>query len=876
LQVAIVLNEWSTELDEAPIGRTVRATKRNVQKAGVMANVTWTLGSPNRTSSTWNRSPSATPWSGLPADEPLYPGQVAAEADLVTLDTGGGNGTNYTVTVNVSASIAGLTMSGHATPGRTTTLVMTAGNTLTLSGGITLSDVNTLIDGSGTISAGGAIGSKGTITAGVGSVGGTLDLTGAGSISSGVLLTINNTAANTLQLDLAGGVTSAAPISMTSGNQTLKISNGNVTINGGAQSVSGGTHVVMAGGTLTAGSGVTFNTATLAGFGTVAANLARTGGTDTITASGGTLDLTGTFGAGLVAAIDSTKVSDLRFDNAATSNTAIAISNANQTLEVGPSGNLTIGAAENITDGSIKLDGGSLTDTSGITLGNAAAKLTGFGTVTTGTTTTTDFDGIGAVTATGGVLDFTKATNSDSVTAYDIAAVAGSVLRFDGAVGTGSVHPTVTFDSVATGGLGTLDLTDATNNDFNGTVNNFVIHDKIQVLNADHVTLTGGTTLNVFNASNTQIETITLGQSHTGATFAVDKATGTITTDMVCYAAGTRILTATGERMVESLMQGDIALTLANGELAAQPVKWLGRRRIDLTAHPRPETVAPVRIRRGAFAEAMPHTDLLVSPDHAVFVDGKLICARQLINGTTIYQEKTWTTVEYFHVELDTHAILLAEGLPAESYLNTGNRGFFANSDEPLVLHPDLTDETDYPTREAGSCAPFVWDEAAVHPVWQRLSERATALGQPVRPAATTSDPALHLVAAGRSIKPIYADAGLFIFPLPRNAGTVRLVSRASAPTDARPWLDDRRRLGVRLARIVLRDATEVRQIPVDHPDLQQGWWAVERDGTLMGRWTDGDAVLPLPALHGVTMLELHLHGTLDYVVSDESGRQAA
>ncbi len=192
------------------------------------------------------------------------------------------------------------------------------------------------------------------------------------------------------------------------------------------------------------------------------------------------------------------------------------------------------------------------------------------------------------------------------------------------------------------------------------------------------------------------------------------------------------------------------------------------------------------------------------------------------------------------------------------------------------MLHPDLTDETDYPTREAGSCAPFVWDEASVRPVWQRLSERATALGQPVRPAATTSDPALHLVAAGRSIKPIYADAGLFIFPLPRNAGTVRLVSRASAPTDARPWLDDRRRLGVRLARIVLRDATEVRQIPVDHPDLQQGWWAVERDGTLMGRWTDGDAVLPLPPLHGVTMLELHLHGTLDYVVSDKSGRQAA
>ena len=148
---------------------------------------------------------------------------------------------------------------------------------------------------------------------------------------------------------------------------------------------------------------------------------------------------------------------------------------------------------------------------------------------------------------------------------------------------------------------------------------------------------------------------------------------------VVCYAAGTRILTVTGERTVESLMQGDIVLTLASGELVPQPVRWIGRRRIDLTAHPRPETVAPVRIRRGAFAENMPHRDLLVSPDHAVFVDGKLICARQLVNGTTIRQETGWAAVEYFHVELDAHAILLAEGLPAESYLNTGNRGFFAN-----------------------------------------------------------------------------------------------------------------------------------------------------------------------------------------------------
>ena len=55
----------------------------------------------------------------------------------------------------------------------------------------------------------------------------------------------------------------------------------------------------------------------------------------------------------------------------------------------------------------------------------------------------------------------------------------------------------------------------------------------------------------------------------------------------------------------------------------------------------------------------------------------------------------------------------------------------------------------------------------------------------------------------------------------------------------------------------MLRDASEMREVPLDHPDLSQGWWAVERDGRAMRRWTDGDAVLPLPAMDGVTMLEI-------------------
>ena len=261
-----------------------------------------------------------------------------------------------------------------------------------------------------------------------------------------------------------------------------------------------------------------------------------------------------------------------------------------------------------------------------------------------------------------------------------------------------------------------------------------------------------------------------------------------------CFTHGTMILTPDGEQPVEALRPGQLVVTQVDGVAIPRAVKWVGHRRIDLTRHPRAEIMAPIRIERDAFADNMPHRDLLVSQDHAIFVDGVLICAKQLVNGTTIRRERDWTAVDYYHVELDQHAILLAEGLPAESYLNTGNRGFFANSGQPMVLHPELTDETAYPTREADSCVPFVWDGASVQPVWQRLAERAAAIGQPVPQRVTTTDADLQLMLQGRMIKPIYGDDKLVIFTLPPSADEVRLVSRAQPPTEARPWLGDQRR----------------------------------------------------------------------------------
>jgi collagen type I/II/III/V/XI/XXIV/XXVII alpha len=120
----------------------------------------------------------------------------------------------------------------------------------------------------------------------------------------------------------------------------------------------------------------------------------------------------------------------------------------------------------------------------------------------------------------------------------------------------------------------------------------------------------------------------------------------------------------------------------------------------------------------------MPARDLLVSPDHAIYVDDVLIPAKLLINGTTIRQEQRRRVV-YHHVELAEHDVILAEGLPAETYLDTGDRAKFSGA-QVIVLHPDFSVRV----LEAMGCAPFVVTGSQLGSARTRIDLRAAAMQQ--------------------------------------------------------------------------------------------------------------------------------------------------
>jgi glycosyltransferase involved in cell wall biosynthesis len=195
--------------------------------------------------------------------------------------------------------------------------------------------------------------------------------------------------------------------------------------------------------------------------------------------------------------------------------------------------------------------------------------------------------------------------------------------------------------------------------------------------------------------------------------------------------AGT-ILTDRGEVEVERLAIGDNVIT-ADG--AAQPIRWIGRRSY-AGRFARGAQVLPICIRAGALDVDQPRRDLWVSPQHAMFLDGVLIEAIDLINGVSIVQADRVERVDYFHIELDVHDVIVAEGALSESFVDDDSRGMFQNAHQFASLYPNTPS-----VRPARYCAPRLAFGAEVEAVRRRIAQRA---GIPyARPAGTKQPRAL-------------------------------------------------------------------------------------------------------------------------------------
>jgi Hint domain len=190
----------------------------------------------------------------------------------------------------------------------------------------------------------------------------------------------------------------------------------------------------------------------------------------------------------------------------------------------------------------------------------------------------------------------------------------------------------------------------------------------------------------------------------------------TITPSVACYCRGTLIRTAHGETVVEELKIGDLLVTASGAE---RPIKWIGHQTLNVAMLATPSEAWPIEIMEGSFGGGLPERPLRLSPGHPVLVRCDeaevLVPIMCLINGTSVRRIAV-DQVTYWHIELDQHDILLAEGLPAESFLDYGNRSWFENGVDHALANPDHV-----PEGLNGRCRPVALDGPVVEAERRRL-----------------------------------------------------------------------------------------------------------------------------------------------------------
>ncbi|WP_082782396.1 Hint domain-containing protein [Acetobacter senegalensis] len=486
---------------------------------------------------------------------------------------------------------------------------------------------------------------------------------------------------------------------------------------------------------------------------------------------------------------------------------------ANVTVDVSSS---VLGA---LTGSSFTANGGTIT----ITGDNAISALSGNsytiengGTINLGTLSTSEISALGGSTITfgdgGGTLVITPASGVTLLTFSNISGFgnAGSTIEIPGA---GEVI-NATYDSTS----GTTSITTDT-----------------------------GVTVEVsgdYTASNNSL----YQQESGGNLYISASSTNSLGTSaiLVCFLSGSMIRTSKGDVAVEDIQIGDQVVTFdwRNNQDVIRTVIWTGKARATVRPDlPNDEAGWPVRVLKDAIADGVPYKDMLITAEHCLFFRDRFVPVRMLVNGVSIFYDKSISSYEYYHIETEQHSVITADGMLTESYLDTGNRSSFRQNGKVATLHGTIKNWTD----DAG--APLGVERSFVEPLFRALEWREDKVSVKQAPAdlELTSDPDLHLVTdTGAVVRPMRKTAHEYSFMLPPSTQSVRIVSRASRPSDViGPFVDDRRYMGVAVGKVRLFCAKQQFDI-TSHliAEKPAGWHAdMAWDGVA---WTSGNAELPL------------------------------
>jgi hypothetical protein len=479
--------------------------------------------------------------------------------------------------------------------------------------------------------------------------------------------------------------------------------------------------------------------------------------------------------------------------------------------------------------------GGSVTNFSEIEVQAGASwtlagyNLVGAGDVLTNLGFLTD---TGTVVAAGSIINGITLGGSDSLLSITSAGYVDDVTFGPGGPETVVITNDAALPVVTTGFTGVNDTIDVTSlTDTN--------NDATAVLDPsnDVLTVTG---------DNGSIQLQLANQDYTGTVWTT-RADGSGGTDVtpLCFCAGTAIATPRGDVLVERLRVGDLVLTRTG---AARPVLWVGTGQV-LATRGRRSAATPVIVRKDALGPNVPHRDLHVTKAHSLYFDNVLVPVEFLVNHRTIVWDDHAREVTLYHIELETHDVLLANGAPAESYRDDGNRWLFQNGNTGWGGPPQTP------------CAQVLTGGPIVDALWQRLLDRAG----PRRNRPLTANPDLHLLVDGRRLDGKQRADSAHVFVLPATARSVRIASRAAAPAEL-GLARDPRTLGVAVQRIVVRAGSRVHVIEAADDRLVEGFHLYEAANGL--RWTDGDAVLPAALFAdfgGRVEVTLQLQGTTQY-----------